>query len=230
MSKIKEIAIKPPDTPEPLKTPSFVEKMGLNPILEITHRQRVFIEKLQKDKEICENDNIWYNITESELESKEYEIKQLREQLKKQGQTIKDIHKLTNKFYTEPKPQKPVLIAFADTESVLFYFKTYLKPLLNELFNESNAYKWECILKGQTPPEPIAIKTTLKGFRYFISKLEKYEIIKPGRIKQIVKINAFTYTGRIITIDNMEIAQKENSRKPPKIADRIDEFFESKFK
>lgn len=165
------------EIPDPISDFSQSMKDCFKPLTSISKT----FNQLERDKKAVEG-NMWYNAVLSELETKEYQIKQLKEQQQAQTETIKKINKLTT-IQTPVNPKQPPKnkhLYILDIDVSLYYFKTVLQPLINRLFVDSKAYKWECILNGEQPPDPIrtAPETTLKQVYLFFDKLREWGIIR----------------------------------------------------
>lgn len=214
---------------------SFTERLQNGPIVQLSEKMRKkwnalndTIEIINKDREICENNNAWYNLTIDELEAEKEKTKHLESKLKEQGKILKKIEKLANNYFTPTQRKEKQVLASTDPTNEIDYFRIILKPILQKLFEPTNLYQWECFLKAETPPIPIETKkgVTLKDLRYFLDKLVTYGIIKSRYLSILTSNDIIYHNGKPLTYNNLINARREINKRFPKNAPFINDFFD----
>ncbi len=208
-----------------------MKKNKIDLLNELTEKWVTLEHELSKSKKECEG-NLWHELTERELQSKEYEIKYLKEKLTEQSETLKRIKNLSNNYFTEPKPEKKRTLASTDTSVEIHYFKTTLTPIINLLFEPTEFYQWECLLNVETPPTPIIIKKGIgiKDVRFFLNKLSECGIIIKNYPKLLASSKAIYFNNKPLKVSQLKSAQTEINKSFPKKAPIIEDFFNEQFK
>lgn len=122
------------------------------------------------------------------------------------------------------KSAKNRVLAFNNkTKGSLEDIKIILEDINSLLFENSNEYQWEQLLKGIKLDKPIIINKgiTIKDFKYFIYKIfTDYKILKGRIYTDLEGIEAFLWNGDILTAKQI---QKVGNLTDPKLKPQIDE-------
>ena len=101
--------------------------------------------------------------------------------------------------------------------------KIILEDINSLLFENSNEYQWEQLLKGIKLDKPIIINKgiTIKDCKYFINKIfTDYKILKGRIYTDLERIEAFLWNGDILTATQI---QKVENFTDAKLKPQIDE-------
>lgn len=122
------------------------------------------------------------------------------------------------------KSAKNRVLAFNNkTKGSLEDIKIILEDINSLLFENSNEYQWEQLLKGIKLDKPIIINKgiTIKDCKYFINKIfTDYKILKGRIYTDLERIEAFLWNGDILTATQI---QKVENFTDAKLKPQIDE-------